>query len=273
MSDHEKDYVLGTGDPEIARLGLQHAVWRERALAAWRRAGVKRGRTVMDLGCGPGYAALDLAEIVGPSGRVIAVDRSRRFLEALERTAAARGFTNIEIVESDVEELRLPERSVDVVWCRWLLIFTPQPEGVVARVAPLLKPRGAFVLHEYGEYRTWRLAPRSEAHDQLVEAVVASWRAHDGDADVALRLPAAFRANGLRVEHMQPLIDAATPADFVWSWAAAYVETGTKRLVELGFLDAAVADRVRADWAAAEADPGSLMITPLVLEIIGRKGA
>jgi ubiquinone/menaquinone biosynthesis C-methylase UbiE len=269
----ERDYVLGTGDPEIARLGLQHAVWRERALGAWRRAGVKRGRTVVDLGCGPGYAALDLAEIVGPTGKVIAVDRSHRFLEALGRAAAARGFTNIENVEADVNDLRLPERSVDVVWCRWLLIFTPDPEGVVARVAPVLKPGGALVLHEYGEYRTWRLAPRSEAHDRLVDAVVASWRAHGGDADVALRLPAAFRANGLRVEHLQPHIDAATPSDFVWSWAAAYVETGTKRLVELGFLDAEVADRVRSDWAAAEADPTSLMITPLVLEVVGRKGA
>lgn len=272
MSDGERDYVLGTGDPEIARLGLQHAVWRERALGAWRRAGVQRGKTVMDLGCGPGYATLDLAEIVGPAGKVIAVDRSHRFLAALERAAAARGFTNIEIVESDVSELRLPAGSVDVVWCRWLLIFTPDPEGVVAGVAPFLRGGGSFVLHEYGDYRTWRLHPRSAAHDRLVDAVVASWRAHGGDADVGLRLPGAFRANGLRLEHMQPLIDTATPADFVWRWAAAYVETGAQRLMELGFLDAETVAGVQADWAAAEADPASLMITPLVIEVIGRKG-
>ena len=71
----------------------------------------------------------------------------------------------------------------------------------------------------------------------------------------------------------RPISHAATPADFVWSWAAAYVETGTRRLVELGFLDAAVAERARSDWEAAEADPSSLMITPLVLEIVGRKSA
>lgn len=272
MAGDERDYVLGTGDPEITRLGLQHAVWRERALGAWRRAGVQRGKTVMDLGCGPGWATLDLAEIVGPAGKVIAVDRSHRFLAALERAAAARGFTNIEIVESDVSDLRLPPDSVDVVWCRWLLIFTPDPEGVVARVAPFLSPGGAFVLHEYGDYGTWRLAPRSPAHDRMVEAVVASWRAHGGDADVGLRLPAAFRANGLRVEHMEPMIDTVTPADFVWRWAAAYVETGGPRLVELGFLDAPTLERAQADWAAAEADPASLMITPLVIEVIGRKG-
>ena len=96
MSERERDYVLGTDDPEIARLGLQHAVWRERALAGWRRAGVKRGRTVVDLGCGPGYATLDLAEIVGPTGKVIAVDRSHRFLEALARAGLGAGEARIE---------------------------------------------------------------------------------------------------------------------------------------------------------------------------------
>jgi len=84
------DYVLGTGDEEIARLGVQHRVWRARAIDAWRRAGIAAGQTVVDVGCGPGYASLDLAELVGSSGRVIAIDRSQRFLAALDAAATAR---------------------------------------------------------------------------------------------------------------------------------------------------------------------------------------
>ena len=83
----ERDYVLGTHDEELLRLGLQHRVWRPRALDAWRRAGFTVGQTLIDVGCGPGYAAVDLAEIVGPSGRIIALDRSQRFLAALQRLA------------------------------------------------------------------------------------------------------------------------------------------------------------------------------------------
>ena len=82
----DRDYVLGTHDDEIARLALQHRVWRPRALDAWRRAGFTVGQTLLDIGCGPGHAAVDLAEIVGPSGRIVAMDRSRRFLDALEAT-------------------------------------------------------------------------------------------------------------------------------------------------------------------------------------------
>ena len=78
----ERDYVLGTHDEEIERLGLQHRVWQPRVSDAWRRAGFTTGQTLLDLGCGPGYATLDLAGIVGPAGRVIGIDRSRRFLGA-----------------------------------------------------------------------------------------------------------------------------------------------------------------------------------------------
>jgi SAM-dependent methyltransferase len=61
----ERDYVLGTGDAEIDRLRLQHAVWRADAAAAWRVAGFCPGDTILDVGCGPGFASLDLSDVVG----------------------------------------------------------------------------------------------------------------------------------------------------------------------------------------------------------------
>src|SRR4051812_15986075 len=68
---NDRDYVLGTHDEEVERLGLQHSVWRAKALDGWRRAGIGAGMTVLDVGAGPGFAATDLAEIVGAEGRVI----------------------------------------------------------------------------------------------------------------------------------------------------------------------------------------------------------
>ena len=84
MTANDRDYVLGTHDEEIERLGLQHNVWRPRAMAAWQRGGFTVGQTLIDVGCGPGYATLDLAELVGAHGRIVAVDRSRRFLDTLD---------------------------------------------------------------------------------------------------------------------------------------------------------------------------------------------
>ena len=80
----ERDYVLGTHDEELARLGLQHRIWRPIALDCWHKAGITIGSRVLDVGAGPGYAATDLAEIVGPTGKVVAVERSSNFVRALE---------------------------------------------------------------------------------------------------------------------------------------------------------------------------------------------
>src|SRR4051794_14670044 len=98
----EGDYVLGTRDDEVDRLGLQHRVWRPRMLDAWRRAGITAGWTVIDVGAGPGFATLDLAEIVGPAGKVIALERSRHFLLVLRARALHNGLANIEAHERDV---------------------------------------------------------------------------------------------------------------------------------------------------------------------------
>jgi len=56
----ERDYVLGTQDAEIARLGVQHRVWRPCMIDALDRAGITRGCRVVDVGAGPGFATLDL---------------------------------------------------------------------------------------------------------------------------------------------------------------------------------------------------------------------
>ena len=54
--EKDKDYILGTHDEEILRLGLQHRVWRPKVLDAWKRAGFTVGQTILDFGCVPGYA-------------------------------------------------------------------------------------------------------------------------------------------------------------------------------------------------------------------------
>ena len=69
----EREYVLGTQSDEVERLGLQHRVWRPIVLEGFARAGIANGQVVIDVGAGPGFGTADLAELVGPDGRVIAL--------------------------------------------------------------------------------------------------------------------------------------------------------------------------------------------------------
>jgi SAM-dependent methyltransferase len=250
---------------------MSRSVWRPRALDAWRRAGITIGQTVVDVGCGPGYATIDLASIVGPSGRVIAVDQSRRFLDVVEAQRRHHGLENVQLLELDLSATTLPDLGAAAAWCRWVLCFVPRPRDVLAAMVRAVRPAGVLVLHEYFDYRTWRLAPRSPELEEFVSAVMASWRESGGEPDVALDLPDWLEQAGCRVESLQPIVDIVPPTSYTWQWPARFIESGLVRLVELGFLTADRSAAIAAAFAEAERDPRTRMITPGVLEVIARR--
>lgn len=267
----EQDYILGTHDEEIERLALQHRVWRPRALDAWRRAGFTVGQTLLDIGCGPGNASLDLAEIVGPGGRVIAIDRSRRFLDALEAARRRRGLDNITQHELDLDEAAIPADGADGAWSRWVFAFVKRPRALLERVRDVLRPGGMVVMHEYVDYATWRLAPRSPEHEEFVRVVMESWRADGGEPDIGLELPRWLGELGFELRELRPLIDIAPPSSYLWQWPKSFIEVGVRRLVDLGHLTAERARAISAAHAAAETAPHTLMMMPAVLEIIAER--
>lgn len=270
----DRDYVLGTHDEEIERLGLQHRVWRPKASDAWQRAGFSVGQTLLDVGCGPGYATLDLAEIVGPGGRVVGVDRSRRFLNHLEGQFELRGIRNVETVEMDLDDARLAERlpaNMDGAWCRWVYAFVQNPKELLARVAGALRPGGTIVIHEYFDYSTWRLIPPSPAQELFVGKVMETWRATGGEVEIGTSIPQWLGELDFSIRSVRPLIEIVGPADYFWKWPKAFVDVGVERMRELGSLTAGDADAVRQALADAERDPRSLMVTPGVIEIIAAR--
>ena len=267
----EKSYVIGTHDAEIERLGVQHRVWRASVLDFWRQGGITTGQSVLDVGAGPGYATLDLAEIVGRTGKVIAIERSHRFLGALEAFAAARGLSNIETVEADLLEYEWPEAIADRAWVRWVLAFVNDPAKIVRGIARALKPGGKLLIHEYYDYASWHLAPRSQAFEAYVAKIIAKWRASGGDPDVGLALPRLLPEAGFEIESVRPVVFAARMNDFASNWPMDFARQYLPVMVEGGHITPAEASAVRALLDQAETDPNALVITPGVLQIVARK--
>jgi SAM-dependent methyltransferase len=270
MSD-DQDYVLGTHREELERLGLQHEAWRATVLDGWRRAGIGPGWRVLDVGAGPGYAAVDLAEIVGSAGQVIAVERSHRFVEAAREACRSRGLEQVQVHELDLMSDPLPAAGVDAAWCRWVASFVASPAVLVEKLAAAIRPGGVAIFHEYADYGTWRLAPRSAVVEEFVQHVMASWREAGGEPDVALALPSLLAAAGFRIRHTVPKIFCVRPGDPLWQWPASFLGVNLDRLVGLGRVSASWAASVRRELDEREADDKTLMLTPLVLEIVAER--
>lgn len=267
----ERDYVIGTHDEERLRLGVQHRVWRPRVLECWRRAGITRGSRVMDVGAGPGYATVDLAEIVEDAGQVIAVERSAHFLRAAAEACRVRALTHVRFRELDLMDASLGASELDAVWCRWVACFVSSPARLVEHIAASLRRGGVAIFHEYVDYAAWRLAPRRPAVESFVREVMASWRETGGEPDAALALPGLLHRSGLRIRHMCPVVYAVTPADFIWQWPSRFLKGYLPRLLELGRVEASWAEAVRREFQEAEADPHTVMLTPILLEIIAER--
>jgi len=267
----ERDYVLGTHEKELARLGLQHDVWRPVALDCWKRAGITAGCKVLDVGAGPGYATVDLAEIVGPAGEVVALERSSKFVHAIKETCRKQSLSNVKIHELDLMTDDLPAGRYDFAWCRWVLCFVADPELLVKKIAGALKKTGVAIFHEYAHYTTWRFAPRRPVLEEFRRYVIETWHESGGEPDTGYELPLWLAKHGLVVRSATPHIFCLRPNDYMWQWPATFIEIYLPRLRELGRIDEVFADKVRAALAEAKRSQNSLMITPLVLEIIAEE--
>jgi SAM-dependent methyltransferase len=126
------------------------------------------GQVVADLGCGPGYFTIPLAECVGPAGRVYAVDSNPNAIRALEKKILKRGLRNIEAHTCTVADLSfIPDRSVDFELANGLLccVAPDDRQSAVNEMKRVLNPEGKAYLiagRGYPSYMT------DEAWEQIL---------------------------------------------------------------------------------------------------------
>lgn len=105
---------------------------------------IRPGETVVDMGSGAGFDTLQAALKVGISGRVIAVDMTPAMRAKAKAGADALGLKNVDVRDGFLEELPVPDSSVDVVISNGVLNLTPDKEAVMREVYRVLKPGGRF---------------------------------------------------------------------------------------------------------------------------------
>lgn len=110
------------------------------------------GETFLDMGCGPGDYSIKAAEMVGQSGKIIAMDASSRMTSALSERALKEGVSNIETMTADITRpLAVGDSSVDVCFLSTVLhIFSLDKVGepIFEEVRRVLKPKGRMVVIE-----------------------------------------------------------------------------------------------------------------------------
>jgi ubiquinone/menaquinone biosynthesis C-methylase UbiE len=108
---------------------------------------VAAGMVVADLGSGPGYLSIPLAEATGPTGRVFAVDTDEKAIARVKTKAEARGLTHLDGRVSSASDVRfIQDASVDVLYGKGLLCCTADHAGALREIRRVLRKGGAAYL-------------------------------------------------------------------------------------------------------------------------------
>jgi len=265
-------YLLGTHGAELNRLGFQHRVWAAETHALWRRAGFGPGQCLIDVGCGPGFATVDLAQLVSPAGRVVALDRSEEFLRHLAARATREGLLDqVELRQAELGSLSLEPHSVDGAYARWVLCFLPEPRQLLEELTQAVRPRGRLALQDYGNYEAMTLAPRSRRLRMVTATIAESWRVQGGDLDVGEQVPTWLEELGWVVREVRPVVHAARPGSPHWEWVTRFFSIYLPRVVELGLLSEAESAAFLEEWNGRFDSPGTYLLTPPVIEVFAER--
>lgn len=103
---------------------------------------IRPGDRVLDVGAGSGTDTLSAARLVGPQGRVFALDMTPAMLAKLRRNVAEAGAANVEVLDSNAETVPLADASVDVITTNGVLNLVPDKPKAFAELHRVLRPGG-----------------------------------------------------------------------------------------------------------------------------------
>jgi len=140
-------YVLGSTDAEHERLIRQAALLAHLTERLFRDAGIGPGQRVLDIGSGVGDVAMLAANLVGPSGEVVGIERDPRSIARARSRAAGAGLSNVTFAQSDVSQV-VSDKPFDAAVGRFILQFLPDPVDVLRSLSRLVRPGGVLTFQE-----------------------------------------------------------------------------------------------------------------------------
>ncbi len=264
-------YVIQGGQVGYERLQLLARTRAADTAALLDRVGVMTGWRCIDLGCGSGDVAFELAHRVGPDGQVVGIDADAEQL-ALVRAAAARtGVTNVELLVQDIDSWHArPE--YDLVYARFVLQHLADPVSTLARMWAAVRPGGALVVED-ADFAGLVAFPPDPGYDFYAEHYPRALATNGGDPSVGQKLFGYFRAVGVSDIQLAVRQGVHVGSDEGKRLPASTLATTADAIVAAGLATPEHVARAVDTLTQFAARPDSLLSGPRIFQIWGRRSA
>jgi precorrin-6B methylase 2/mono/diheme cytochrome c family protein len=158
----ERTRSISTVSENVAFFNRPERDAEERSDALVKALEIPEGASVADIGAGTGYFTWRLAQLVGPKGKVVAVDIQQTMLDLAADAVKRHGLANVDYVLAKATDPRLPPRSLDMAFIAYSYHEFSEPETIMEAIRRSLKPGGRLVIVEYAKES--KLAPASSLH-------------------------------------------------------------------------------------------------------------
>jgi SAM-dependent methyltransferase len=188
-------YFLGHSDAEIERLAFQNEFYRGTTEDFLRRAGLASGMRVLDIGCGGGDVSLLAADLVGPSGLVLGIDRSAEAVTAARRRAAAAEMRHVQFAVSELDAIST-DLTFDALIGRFILMYLSDPAATLRALTRHLQSDGIVAFQEI-EMRTARGYPDAPLFQRCIDWYATAIERAGFESGMGGKLFATFQSAGL----------------------------------------------------------------------------
>lgn len=194
-------------------------------------AELKPGETVLDLGSGGGIDVLLSARRVSPAGKAYGLDMTDEMLALARDNQKKAGIENVEFLKGEIENIPLPDNSVDVIISNCVINLSADKDRVLREAFRVLKPGGRFAVSDVvtrgevpEEVRTSMLLWAGCVAGALEEAEYRAKLAAAGFGEIAVEPTRIFRSGdalsfladkGIDAERVAPLVDGKFMSAFV----------------------------------------------------------